>query len=45
MSSQAAAGVTIDIVAGLESLAPSYDVVFCDVWGVLHNGVTAAGWC
>ena len=41
MSSQAAAGVTIDIVAGLESLAPSYDVVFCDVWGVLHNGVTA----
>jgi HAD superfamily hydrolase (TIGR01459 family) len=41
MSSQAAAGADIDTVAGLESLARSYDVIFCDVWGVLHNGITA----
>jgi HAD superfamily hydrolase (TIGR01459 family) len=23
------------------SLAPAYDVLLCDVWGVVHNGVTA----
>ncbi len=27
--------------AGLRSLAPQYDVIFCDVWGVLHNGLSA----
>ena len=28
------------------TLAPAYDVLLCDVWGVLHNGVTAfAGPC
>ena len=27
--------------SGLSSLAASYDVVLCDVWGVLHNGVQA----
>lgn len=26
-------------VAGLSLLATSYDVVFCDVWGVLHDGI------
>ncbi len=26
------------LIAGLAELAPSYDVVFCDVWGVVHNG-------
>jgi HAD superfamily hydrolase (TIGR01459 family) len=26
------------LVAGLRDLAPAYDVVFCDVWGVVHNG-------
>jgi len=41
MSPQPAAGADIDIVAGLAGMAPSYDVVFCDVWGVLHNGITA----
>ena len=25
-------------VAGLGELAPAYDVVLCDVWGVVHNG-------
>jgi HAD superfamily hydrolase (TIGR01459 family) len=24
-----------------ETLAPAYDVLLCDVWGVLHNGVAA----
>jgi HAD superfamily hydrolase (TIGR01459 family) len=28
-------------VEGLESLAERYDLVLCDVWGVLHNGVKA----
>ncbi|HSI41563.1 MAG TPA: TIGR01459 family HAD-type hydrolase [Xanthobacteraceae bacterium] len=27
--------------ATLAELAPRYDVVLCDIWGVLHNGVTA----
>lgn len=27
--------------SGLSALAPNYDVIFCDVWGVLHNGVGA----
>ncbi len=27
--------------AGLSALASRYDVIFCDVWGVLHNGVSA----
>src|ERR1044071_7198384 len=28
-------------VEGLQSLAEAYDLVLCDVWGVLHNGVKA----
>ncbi len=28
-------------IAGLETIAERYGVVFCDVWGVLHNGVRA----
>ena len=27
--------------SGLGALAPDYDVIFSDVWGVLHNGVQA----
>jgi HAD superfamily hydrolase (TIGR01459 family) len=27
--------------AHFSTLAPDYDVVLCDVWGVVHNGVTA----
>ena len=27
--------------SGLSALAPQYDVIFSDVWGVLHNGVSA----
>ena len=26
---------------GLEALADRYDLVFCDVWGVLHDGIAA----
>jgi HAD superfamily hydrolase (TIGR01459 family) len=26
------------ILRGMSDLAESYDVVFCDVWGVVHNG-------
>jgi len=29
------------LVEGLESFADRYDLVLCDVWGVLHNGVKA----
>lgn len=29
------------LVPHFSSLAPDYDVLLCDVWGVLHNGVTA----
>jgi HAD superfamily hydrolase (TIGR01459 family) len=30
-----------DIIAGLAPLARDYDVLFCDVWGVVHNGIAA----
>lgn len=29
------------LLPGLSAIAPDYDIVFCDVWGVLHNGVAA----
>jgi HAD superfamily hydrolase (TIGR01459 family) len=29
------------IVDHFATLAPAYDLVLCDVWGVVHNGVTA----
>jgi len=28
-------------IIGLSAIAPRYTVVFCDVWGVLHNGAHA----
>ncbi|MFI5011433.1 MAG: TIGR01459 family HAD-type hydrolase [Hyphomicrobiales bacterium] len=31
------------IIAGLRDLDGEFDVVLCDVWGVLHNGVEAYG--
>lgn len=30
-------------ISGLRDIADSYDRLFCDVWGVLHNGVKAYG--
>lgn len=29
------------ILGGLREVSPSYDVLLCDVWGVVHNGRTA----
>jgi HAD superfamily hydrolase (TIGR01459 family) len=29
------------LIEGLQPLAGRYDLIFCDVWGVLHNGVKA----
>jgi len=29
------------LVPHFSALAPAYDVLLCDVWGVLHNGVSA----
>jgi len=31
----------IPFLAGLESVAVRYDVILCDVWGVVHNGLKA----
>ena len=30
----------VDMIAGLSTLAEAYDGVICDVWGVLHNGIS-----
>ena len=32
-----------DIIDRFAPLASAYDVLFCDVWGVVHNGVNAFG--
>ena len=29
------------LIDGLAAISSDYDVVFCDVWGVIHNGVKA----
>ncbi|MFM9864433.1 MAG: TIGR01459 family HAD-type hydrolase [Micropepsaceae bacterium] len=29
------------IISGLRELAANYDVLVCDIWGVIHNGVEA----
>ena len=33
------ASADIEIIAGLSALAGTIDVILCDIWGVLHNGV------
>jgi HAD superfamily hydrolase (TIGR01459 family) len=30
--------MSIPLLAGLSALAPNYEVLICDVWGVVHNG-------
>ena len=35
------ASSSTEIVSGLASLADRYDVLFCDVWGVLHDGIAS----
>lgn len=37
----AAPGQAIAIIEGAGDLLARYDVLFCDVWGVVHNGRTA----
>ena len=33
---------TLPAVEGaLDDITPHYDVILCDVWGVLHNGIDA----
>lgn len=32
---------TTAFISGLEEISERYDAIFCDVWGVLHNGVSA----
>jgi HAD superfamily hydrolase (TIGR01459 family) len=34
-------GTAPTLIESFAALAPSYDAVLCDVWGVVHNGVTA----
>jgi HAD superfamily hydrolase (TIGR01459 family) len=29
------------VLSGIAALAPDYDLLLCDVWGVVHNGETA----
>jgi HAD superfamily hydrolase (TIGR01459 family) len=31
----------VALVDGLDAIAPRYDLILCDVWGVLHNGIVA----
>jgi len=31
----------VPLIERFAPLAPGYDVLFCDVWGVIHNGVAA----
>jgi len=35
------ASAPIPMIAGLSSIADRYDVILCDIWGVLHDGVRA----
>jgi HAD superfamily hydrolase (TIGR01459 family) len=32
---------TTAFISGLAEIAERYDAIYCDVWGVLHNGMTA----
>jgi HAD superfamily hydrolase (TIGR01459 family) len=38
MSTTSAPAAPVSLISGLRDLAPAYDVVLCDVWGVVHNG-------
>lgn len=31
----------VEVIAGLAPIASRYDLILCDVWGVLHNGLEA----
>jgi HAD superfamily hydrolase (TIGR01459 family) len=34
-------GRSLEFVSRFEALAPRYDLLLCDIWGVLHDGLTA----
>jgi HAD superfamily hydrolase (TIGR01459 family) len=34
---------TVPIIEALDEVAPRYAALLCDVWGVIHNGVSAFG--
>jgi HAD superfamily hydrolase (TIGR01459 family) len=34
-------GMSFDLVDRFSTVAPRYDVVLCDVWGVVHDGIAA----
>jgi len=31
----------VNLLSHFSALAPDYDLILCDVWGVVHNGVAA----
>lgn len=33
-------GSTVSLVGGLQKIADNYDLIVCDLWGVIHNGIT-----
>src|SRR5450432_3433964 len=33
--------MSFDLLERFSILAPRYDVVLCDIWGVVHNGLAA----
>lgn len=33
-------GQTVSLVGGLEEIVSKYDLLVCDLWGVIHNGIT-----
>lgn len=37
----AASGASIRHLSGLKDIADHYELVLCDIWGVIHNGVDA----
>ncbi len=34
-------GATVPVLDGIADLAPRFDLILCDVWGVLHDGERA----
>jgi HAD superfamily hydrolase (TIGR01459 family) len=41
MTAGPAIDTSVSFIAGLDEIADRYDVILCDVWGVLHNGLVA----
>lgn len=33
-------GETVSLLGGLQEIVNDYDLIICDLWGVLHNGIT-----